>query len=153
MLSGGVNASIGQGIYRDIDAPELANQTNWSANVRVRPSQRLEFNTSFNYARMRSRERVEELFAGYVLRTRTNVNFTRSLSVRLVVQYNDFSERVDVEPLLTYRVNPFTVFYVGTPTPSLTPDSCPCPRLPRLPGPAQAPARRPLAARCPTELT
>jgi hypothetical protein len=80
----------------------------------VRPSQRLEFNTSFNYARMRSRERVEELFAGYILRTRTNVNFTRSLSVRLVVQYNDFSERVDVEPLLTYRVNPFTVFYVGT---------------------------------------
>jgi hypothetical protein len=114
VLSGGVNASIGQGIYRDIDAPELANQTNWSANVRVRPSQRLEFNTSFNYARMRSRERVEELFAGYILRTRTNVNFTRSLSVRLVVQYNDFSERVDVEPLLTYRVNPFTVFYVGT---------------------------------------
>jgi len=30
-----------------------------------------------------------------------------------VVQYDDFSERLDIEPLLTYRVNPFTKFYIG----------------------------------------
>lgn len=29
------------------------------------------------------------------------------------MQYNDFSERLDIEPLLTYRVNPFTKFYIG----------------------------------------
>ena len=33
--------------------------------------------------------------------------------MRLILQYNDFSERFDIEPLLTYRINPFTVFYVG----------------------------------------
>jgi hypothetical protein len=32
----------------------------------------------------------------------------------MIVQYDDFSERVDVEPLLTYRVSPFTVFYFGS---------------------------------------
>ena len=43
------------------------------------------------------------LFAGYVLRTRTNLQFTRELFLRVVVQYNDFSQRLDVEPLLTYK--------------------------------------------------
>ena len=32
---------------------------------------------------------------------------------RLIVQYNEGNDRLDVEPLLTYRVNPFTVFYIG----------------------------------------
>ena len=34
--------------------------------------------------------------------------------MRLVVQYNDFSETWDVDPLITYRLNPFTLFYIGT---------------------------------------
>ena len=33
--------------------------------------------------------------------------------MRLVVQYNDFSERLNIEPLLTYKINPFTKFYIG----------------------------------------
>jgi hypothetical protein len=66
------------------------------------------------YARMDSRERVEELFAGYIQRNRMSLNFTRNLFVRLIVQYDDFDRQVDVEPLVTYRVNPFTVFYVGS---------------------------------------
>ena len=30
-----------------------------------------------------------------------------------MVQYNDFSERLSIEPLLTYKINPFTKFYIG----------------------------------------
>jgi len=113
-LSGGANMNLGHGIYRDFDEPELADQQTWSFFARLRPSRRVELNTDWDYARMDSRERDENLFAGWILRNRLSLNFTREWSMRLVVQYNDFRSRLDVEPLLTYRINPFTVFYVGS---------------------------------------
>jgi hypothetical protein len=63
---------------------------------------------------MDSRETGERFYEGYILRTRFKYNFTRSWFLRLVLQYNEFSDRLDVEPLLTYKVNPFTVFYIGS---------------------------------------
>jgi len=42
----------------------------------------------------------EKLFEGFVSRVRSNLQFTRELSMRLVVQYNDFSEKWEVDPLL-----------------------------------------------------
>jgi len=32
----------------------------------------------------------------------------------LVVQYNDSWNNWDIDPLLTYRISPFSVFYVGS---------------------------------------
>jgi hypothetical protein len=106
--------NVGKGIYRDFDAPELADQRDFSAGFDLRPSSRTRLETSLDYSRMNSRERDETLFSGYILRNRLTVNFTRQLFVRVVVQWDDFASRLDVEPLLTYRVNPFTVFYVGS---------------------------------------
>jgi hypothetical protein len=34
--------------------------------------------------------------------------------LRLVLQYDDFDHRWDVDPLLTFRLNPFSIFYVGS---------------------------------------
>ena len=42
------------------------------------------------------------------------LQFSRELSLRLVTQYDDFRERWDFDPLITYKLNPFTLFYVGT---------------------------------------
>ena len=49
-----------------------------------------------------------------ITRTRMDLQFTRQFFLRLIFQYNDFSKGYDLEPLLTYRINPFTVFYVGS---------------------------------------
>jgi hypothetical protein len=32
----------------------------------------------------------------------------------MVVQYNNFSQQLSLEPLLTYRVNPYTMVYFGS---------------------------------------
>jgi len=34
--------------------------------------------------------------------------------LRLILQYDDFASLRDVEPLLSYKINPFTVFYAGS---------------------------------------
>jgi hypothetical protein len=34
--------------------------------------------------------------------------------MRLVFQWDDFDGQFNVEPLLTYRINPFTMFFIGS---------------------------------------
>ena len=34
--------------------------------------------------------------------------------MRLVLQYNDFARSWDADPLLTWRLNPFSIFYIGS---------------------------------------
>jgi len=54
------------------------------------------------------------VFDGYVHRTKVKLQLTRRLYLRTVFQYDDFERRFDVEPLLSYKVNPFTVLYLGS---------------------------------------
>jgi len=65
---------------------------------------------------VRSRLEVDggEIFDGYIFRARTIFNLTRQLYARIVVQYDDFDEALSLEPLVTYQINPFTLFYVGS---------------------------------------
>ena len=55
-----------------------------------------------------------ELYDGYIYRTRFNYQASRPLAVRLVVQYDDFQKQWSIDPLLTYRLNAFSVFYLGS---------------------------------------
>ncbi len=52
-------------------------------------------------------------YAGFTFRNRAAYQFSRELFFRLVTQYNGFLGRFDIEPLLTYRLSPFTVFFLG----------------------------------------
>lgn len=113
VLSGGVQVGGGQSIYRS-DEPEKGRQRNVSAWATIKPIQRIVMQPSFEYSELRALETDESFFRGYILRTKLSVQFTRELSVRLVTQYNDFSASFDLEPLVQYQVNPFTVFYVGS---------------------------------------
>ena len=42
------------------------------------------------------------------------LQITRELSLRLILQYNDFNELWEGDPLLQYQINPFSIFYVGS---------------------------------------
>jgi hypothetical protein len=42
-----------------------------------------------------------------------SLQFTRELFARVILQWDDFGGQFSFEPLLTYRLNPFTVFYLG----------------------------------------
>ena len=55
-----------------------------------------------------------EIYRGYIFRTRLNYQFTKRLFLRLVLQYDNFDELFDLDPLLTYRINPFSAFYIGS---------------------------------------
>jgi hypothetical protein len=80
----------------------------------LKPLDRLLVETSYDFNNSHHGKTGEKLFEGYIARTRLNFQVTAELSSRLVVQYNDFYRTWDIDPLLTYRLSPFSVLYVGS---------------------------------------
>ena len=109
----GFNVSGGRSIFRSA-TPEVGRRLNASVWATFKPLQRLVIQPRINYATLRDRETGDAFFEGYILRGKTSVQVTRELSARLITEYNHFSGGFSVEPLVSYRINPFSVFHVGT---------------------------------------
>lgn len=110
----GFSATTGRAIARNLETPELGRNFNFSTSATLRPTQRLNLQPNFTYAALTDLDTGEAFFSGYIARMRGTYQFTRRFLLRGVVQYNDFSERLEIDPLFTYRINPFTVFHIGS---------------------------------------
>lgn len=66
-----------------------------------------------DYAEASDTESGEELYNGFIWRTRLNYQVSRPLAIRFVAEYDDFYKTWRIDPLLTYRLNPFSVLYAG----------------------------------------
>ena len=112
-VTGGFEVGQGESIYRPGEPPIVGTGTYASLWASVKPIDRLTIEPSISYQDLNT-QADEELYAGYIARARFQLQFTRELSLRLVTQYVDFGDgQVSVEPLLMYRLNPFSIFYVG----------------------------------------
>ena len=103
--------NIGEDIFRA--DPQIGVAQSASASLSLKPVQNVVINPSITYARMDDRQ-DNELYAGYITRARVNYQFSRELFLRVVTEWNDFSQQLSVEPLLLYRLNPFSVLYLGS---------------------------------------
>lgn len=102
---------LGEEIFRG--DPQIGIAQNASASINFKPVQNIVISPSLTWARMDDRA-GNELFSGYIARARMNYQFSRELFVRVVTEWNDFSGRLSIEPLLLYRLNPFSVLYIGS---------------------------------------
>jgi hypothetical protein len=80
----------------------------------IKPNDRVLWENWLDYNKSDDLNSGEELFDGYIYRTRLSYQFARRLSLRWIVQYDGFSEEWEVAPLITYRLSPFSVFYIGS---------------------------------------
>jgi hypothetical protein len=114
----------GRFIARRVFPPVLGKGgTNFTGSATIKPSQRLIIEPSFSFFDL-NYPNGTAMFRSYILRSRFNYQFTRELFLRLVVQYSNdklfyttpqsFSQRLSIEPLLSYKLNPFTIFYIGS---------------------------------------
>lgn len=110
----GMRGEFGNAIYRNPAAPEVGYMFSGSADVTVRATDRMTIGSSINYAELTDKQTKEKFYSGYILRSRVNYQFSRKLLSRVIVQYNDFTERLEIDPLVTYRVSPFTVVHLGS---------------------------------------
>ncbi len=114
----GMEAEVefGRTIYRTFDPevePFLGRVVEFGIATNVKLLSRLSLTTSYSYERMKDRAGERVMYDGWILRNRVNLQISREASLRLVTEYDSFDERIAFEPLLTYRLNAFSVFYLG----------------------------------------
>lgn len=119
-LSSRLSKRIGYslGVYRGIGiayyAQTKGKETGFYIGPSLKPIDRIMIEPNVEYTKSVNNETGERIYEGYIFRTRVRYQASRQMSLRLVVQYNDFNERWDIDPLMTYRLNSFTVLYVGS---------------------------------------
>lgn len=111
-LSLGGNISYGHRIvYQEL---VLGRQTDYGLWLDLKPWNGLLIETSYGHSDSREMDGDRRYFDGFVTRTRISLQLTRELSARLILQYNDFAEVWEADPLLSYQLDPFSIFYVGS---------------------------------------
>jgi len=107
-----MNIEAGNFVYRETP-PELGYGHNLSMYADVKFTDR--FSTSFNYnrARLSSDTTGSLFFDGNIYRVTSIYQFTSEMFIRLIGQYDTFDKNLNIYPLFSFKLNPFTVFYAG----------------------------------------
>jgi hypothetical protein len=103
---------IGQGVARWL--LEKGDYIYAEAEIEIKPVDRLIIEPTINYSVSRHVATDEKQYEQTIGRVRFRFQANKELSLRLVVQYDDDSDNWDIDPLLTYRLSPFSVFYAGS---------------------------------------
>jgi hypothetical protein len=118
LISMTLNFAHGRFINRS-DSPALGTGHTVDLTLLIRPTSRLKVELDYSRARLSDLVSGELFFDGYIARTVCVYQFTTEFLVRLIGQYDQFSRKVDIFPLLSYKLNPYTICYAGS-TYSLT---------------------------------
>ncbi|PIU45869.1 MAG: hypothetical protein COS95_01490, partial [Ignavibacteriales bacterium CG07_land_8_20_14_0_80_59_12] len=107
------SGQLGRFIRRE-DSPELGTGHQFSVGVTIRPTDRLQLELLYDRTRLSALDRDELFYDGYIGRAVIAYQFTPALYVRAITQYNQFDKIIDIYPLVSYKLNPFTIFYIGS---------------------------------------
>jgi hypothetical protein len=114
IVNGGFWYSTGRTIARNTAVPVLGRGMELSLWATIQPISQFNFQPAFDYQTLDHPDTGENLFDVWVARLRMNYQFNRELSLRLVLQYVNVDNYLSIEPLATYKINPFTIFYAGS---------------------------------------
>jgi hypothetical protein len=87
---------------------------NINLTAQIRPTSQLQIELSYSRARLSSVATGELFYDGYIARTVGIYQFTSELFLRVIGQYDQFDKPIDFYPLFSYKLNPYTIFYVGS---------------------------------------
>ena len=98
--------------YREI-IPQLGYETNINFDIEFAINNNLRVKPIISYQDIRKVDSNGYYFKGYIGRLDIRYQFNTNLDIRLISEYNDFSEQVFLQPLISWRPNPDTIFYLG----------------------------------------
>ena len=99
---------------RFLEVPEEGRLAVLEFWTRMQASDRLNVGLSYNSQKMTTMDRKTDYFSVYTATLRVSYQHNKSLGVKVLTQYNDFSKDFQIQPLLTYQPSPFTIFYIGS---------------------------------------
>jgi len=112
-LRGNLYIASGKSIVRT-ENPYIGYVNDYEVSGTIKPVDRITLENSYVYYELLKSFGGEKIYAGYIFRNKTNVQVTKNLSARLIFQYDTFSGNFNFSPLISYKINPFTIFYVGS---------------------------------------
>ena len=104
----------GKSIVRFGSPPYIGFGQYWEVWADLKPIDRLVSSFSYSYEDLGAEDGNSLLYAGWVLSNTTRYQFNRNLFARLQFQYDQFNDAFSVDPLISYKWNPFTVLYAGS---------------------------------------
>jgi hypothetical protein len=111
-FSGGLNFSMGDSIYYDED-PYLGFKYSYGFNMTFKPITNLRLFYNFRNDTFYKSKGGELEYRVNIFTQRISYQLTRHLSLRLITDFNDYDKQLYNSILLSYQLNPGTVFYVG----------------------------------------
>jgi hypothetical protein len=113
-----VDFQTGRFIHRT-DEPELGFGHTLFMSITLKPFSKLEIDLSYSRSRLSDAATRELFYDGYIGRCVGIYQFSPDIFARLITQYDEFNRVFEIDPLFSYKLNPFTIFYAGS-THSLT---------------------------------
>ena len=108
-----LNMTFGKDLAYNEDVPDVGREFTAFITPSFQVGNKFNVKPSLRYARLRNLETNDNYFEGYIGRLNLRYQFNNFLSVRLISEYNDFTERFFIQPLVQWNPNPSTVFYIG----------------------------------------
>ena len=101
-------------IYRTSENPRKAIALSYGSYLELKPTSKLSLSALYNHYQLDELNNKGNIFNGYIVRGSVNYLYNKNLYLRIITQYNSFSGNYQIDPLFRYRLNPFTVFYIGS---------------------------------------
>ncbi|MBI3406290.1 MAG: carbohydrate binding family 9 domain-containing protein, partial [Acidobacteria bacterium] len=104
--------------------PYLVNRDSGNLNMTINPSKRLQIDNSYLFFRLTHKTNGTSIYNNHIMRSKWNLQLTRELSVRVILQYDavlanqtntslETRKNFNADFLLTYLVHPGTALYLG----------------------------------------
>jgi len=108
-----LDGEYGKQIYRARE-PKLGFTKEFNVYLKLKPTDKFESSIWIAKARLEDDRTGEIFYDGYVAGLVGIYQFNPNFFIRLITQYNSFSRSIQVFPLLSFKLNPFTIFYIGS---------------------------------------
>ena len=111
---GGIYGDWGRYIVRFEDPSFVGYGYNINLYATLRPFDKLRNDINYSYSQLARSSGGELLYAGYVLSDKISYQFNKNFFLRVLLQYDMFSKLFTADPLLSYKWNPYTIFFLGS---------------------------------------
>ena len=108
-----IKLTFGRDLAYNEEDPEIGKEFNFFIMPGFQISNKLKISPSIRYARLKKLEENSYYYNGSITRFSARYQFNNFFNIRLVSEYNSFTERFFIQPLIQWNPNPSTVFYIG----------------------------------------
>ena len=105
--------TLGRELAHNASPVAEGQEVDLSASARFKLFDGLLIEPTYTFSQLTS-DSGSTFYSGSIYFARVTYQFNREFNVRMIVQYDNFAKAFEIDPLVTYKLNPFTSFFIGS---------------------------------------